>query len=394
MKSFNLGNIGINRRSLLVAGTAALLAGCQVIPKGPTTSTSGPATGPTPEPSSTALPTDETRHRIALLVPLSGENADVGNSIANGATMALLDTNASNLRITTYDTSRGARDAARKAVADGNKLILGPLLANNVPLVLAEARPANIPLISYSNDATVAGPDVYVMGHIPNQSIERTVEYAQKRGSRQFAAIIPEGDYGTAAQAALEKAIRAAGGRLVATESYRRGNTSIVSAAQRIAQRSGIDTVLIADGARLAALAAGELKSAGTTNYQLLGTELLSGEASVPRTSALRGAWFSAVSDDRFKRYSDSYSQRFGSQPHRISTLGFDSVLLTLKVAQDWKVGRSFPQSQMYESGGFLGVDGPFRFMRSGVADRAMEVREVRDGSVVVVEKAPANFAD
>ena len=48
----------------------------------------------------------------------------------------------------------------------------------------------------------------------------------------------------------------------------------------------------------------------------------------------------------------------------------------------------------MYESGGFLGVDGPFRFMRSGVADRAMEVREVRDGSVVVVEKAPSNFAD
>lgn len=390
----NVGKFGISRRMVMVTGTALLLAGCKVIPSGPATSTGTPSGGPTPEPSATALPTDETRHRIALLVPMSGANGDVGNSIANAATMALLDTNASNLRITTYDTAHNARRAARKAIADGNKLILGPLLANNVAQVLAEARPANVPLISYSNDATVAGPDVFVMGHIPNQSIRRTVQYAHDRGARLFGAIMPEGDYGAASKAALQSAIGEFGGRLVATESYRRGNTSIISAAQRLKSDGEMDAILIADGARLAALAAGELKPDGTGSYQLLGTELLSGETSVPRTSALHGAWFSAVSDDRFRRYVDSYRQRFGSQPHRISTLGFDSVLLTLKVAQSWKVGRSFPQSQMYEKGGFLGVDGPFRFMRNGVAERAMEVREVRDGSVVIISKAPTSFSD
>ena len=66
------------------------------------------------------LPTDTARHRVALLVPLSGENAAVGRSIANATTMALLDTNAENLRITTYDTATGAgtrRRAARSATA-------------------------------------------------------------------------------------------------------------------------------------------------------------------------------------------------------------------------------------------------------------------------------------
>ena len=41
---------------------------------------------------------------------------------------------------------------------------------------------------------------------------------------------------------------------------------------------------------------------------------------------------------------------------------------------------------------GFLGLDGAFRFQRSGVVERAMEVREVIGGKVVVVENAPGAF--
>lgn len=396
MKRLKLTAFKLDRRAVVLAGATALLAGCQIVPKPPTSTspTPTPSSTPTPEPSATALPTDETRHRIALLVPMSGSNAAVGNSIANATTMAILDTNASNLRITTYDTATGARNAARKAVADGNKLILGPLMANNVPQVLAEARPARVPIISYSNDASVAGPDVFVMGHMPGQSISRTVEYARRNGASRFGALLPSGEYGDRAQSALSSALSSYGGTLVKTERFARGNTSIVSAAQRLKATSGIDTVLIADGARLAALAAGELKPRGVGAYRLLGTELWSGESSVTRASAMRGAWFSAVSDSRYKRFSDSYSGRFGSQPYRISTLGYDSVLLTLRVAQDWRVGRSFPVSQLRSDGGFLGLDGPFRFMRDGVVDRAMEVREVRDGQVVIVSPAPASFDD
>ncbi|WP_209347598.1 penicillin-binding protein activator [Pontixanthobacter sp. CEM42] len=392
MNRIKLNRFAIDRRKLFVICATAVLAGCQLVPKSPTSTTQTPTSGPTPEPTATGLPTDETRHRIALLVPLTGDNGAVGNSIANATTMALLDTNASNLRITTYDTAKGARAAARKAVADGNKLILGPLTANNVPQVLAEARPADIPLISYSNDTTVAGPDVFVMGHIPSQSISRTVGYARRNGARNFAAIIPNGEYGKRAEDALSAAIQAGGGTLVATESFARGNTSIVSAAQRLNQRGGFDTVLIADGARLVALAAGELRPDANSSTRILGTELLSGESSVTRASALQGTWFSSVSDSRFKRFSDSYKGRFGGQPYRISTLGYDSVLLTLRVAQDWRIGRTFPISRLRNEDGFLGLDGVFRFQRSGLIERAMEVREVRDGKVIIVSPAPSKF--
>lgn len=385
--------IKLDRRALIVTAATVFLAGCQIVPK-TTAPTTGPADGPTPMPSETALPTDETRHRVALLVPMSGENGAVGTSIANAATMALLDTNADNLRITTYDTATGARSAAARAIAEGNKLILGPMLADNVSAVLAEARPARVPLISFSNDTSVAAADVFVMGHIPGQAVTRVVDHARQKGRSNFAAIVPEGEYGQRAEAALSGAVSANGGKLVATERYARGNTSIVSAAQRLKQRGGYDTVLIADGARLAALAAGELKPGGKGSELLLGTELWSGEAGLTRTSALRGSLFAAVSDARFKRFSESYQTRFGKQPYRIATLGYDSVLLTLNVASNWKVGRSFPMSALRDSGGFLGLDGPFRFDRSGVVERAMEVREVRDGQIVIVSPAPTTFGN
>jgi hypothetical protein len=109
-------------------------------------------------------------------------------------------------------------------------------------------------------------------------------------------------------------------------------------------------------------------------------------------TPVTSGALFAAVSDTRYKRFAESYETRFGTKPYRIATLGYDAVLLTLRVAREWKVGNPFPKGELYDRGGFLGVDGPFRFNRSGIADRALEVREVRGGEVVSVDPAPTGF--
>ncbi|MCK0128399.1 penicillin-binding protein activator [Erythrobacter sp. F6033] len=381
-----------SKRGLAIAGTALLLGGCSVIPKTGPSQTTGPVATPTPEPSATALPSDATRHRVALLVPMGGNTSAVGQSLANATTMALLDTNANNLRITTYDTSKGAGAAARRAIADGNKLILGPLLAENVPAVQAAARPAKVPAIAFSNDTRVASADVFLMGHVPEQSIRRSVAYARARGSNNFAALVPEGTYGQRSFDALTSALSDYGGNLIGSAQYARGNTSIVSAAQRLRAAGGYDTVLIADGARLAVQAAGEVRSSGAEGTRILGTELWSGESVLTRSGAINGAIFSAVSDGRYKRFADSYEARFGNKPYRIATLGYDSVLLTLRVARDWRVGRNFPTSMMFDRGGFLGVDGPFRFGRDGIAERALEVREVRSNSVVPVEAAPTSF--
>ncbi|MCB2079795.1 MAG: penicillin-binding protein activator [Novosphingobium sp.] len=380
-----------NRRKVVSVAALALLAGCKVIPKsGPEAPQPPPTTAPTPD----TLPTDTERHRVALLVPMSGANAAVGQSIANGATMALLDTNAQNLRVTTYDTSSGAAAAADKAIADGNKLILGPLLSDNIPAIVARARPAGVPVISFSNDASAAARDVFIMGSLPSQSVERVVEYARGQGVTSFAALVPRGEYGERASSALMSAAKARGGRVVAMEAYDRSNTSVTSAAQRLRTKGGYQAVLIADGGRIAARAAAPLTEGNPDTTRILGTELWSGESVVTSSPALNGAWFAAVADTRFRQFSSSYKSRFGGQPYRIATLGYDAVLLTLRVAREWRVGREFPSARMLDKGGFIGLDGAFRFNGSGAIERALEVREVRTGGVNVVSPAPTRFAD
>lgn len=375
-------------RVLVVGAATAALGACQVVPKGPR-QPAPPVAAPAPAPSASTLPADRQRHRIALLVPMSGANASAGQSIANATTMALLDTNASNLRITTYDTAQGAREAARKAVADGNRLILGPLMGGDIAAVVSEARASRVPVVSFSNDTTAASNDAFLMGQMPEQSIARTVRYVRGKGAQNFAVLAPGGEYGQRAEAALRTSVARNGGRLVAAESYARGNTSVVSAAQRLKAKGGYDSVLVADGGRLSAQGAAQLRA---PNVRILGTELWSGEAAVARSPALNGAVFSAISDTRYKRFADSYQARFGGAPHRIATLGYDAVLLTLRVARDWQPGRVFPVARLRDESGFIGIDGAFRFGADGIVQRAMEVREVRGGAVRVIDPAPAAF--
>ncbi|MFN3456019.1 MAG: penicillin-binding protein activator [Novosphingobium sp.] len=375
---------GALSRRWAVMGTLALLAGCTVIPKG-----TAPIAEPTEKaPDANTLPTDAGRHRVALLVPMTGVNAAVGQSIANAATMAVLDTNAANLRITTYDTATGAGAAASRAIADGNKLILGPLLSDDVVLVSNVARPAKVPMITYSNDSAVASRDVFVMGQAPGQSIARVLGFAKAKGVKAVAAIIPTGDYGQRATAGLTEAARANGVSVSAIETYDRGNTSVASAVRRAKDKAKFDALLIADGSRIA-LQAGPLAGKGV---KLLGTELWSGEGAIAKSPAMRGAWFAAVSDGRFGQFEKSYTSRFGATPSRLATLGYDSVLLTLNVARTWKPGTTFPTAKLYDPQGFIGLDGVFRFTASGMAERAMEVREVGAGTFSTVSPAPAKF--
>jgi branched-chain amino acid transport system substrate-binding protein len=178
-------------------GLAVFLAGCQsVVPRGAApVAPPPPPTRPSTAPI-TGLPQDEARHRIALLVPVTGPNAAVGQSIANAANLALLDTGGKKLRITTYDTGMGAAAAAQRAIAEGNRLILGPLLAEDARAVAPAARAAGVPVLSFSNDLSVAGDGTFLLGFNPAQSIDRVVRYARSKGMTRFAALVPSGLYG------------------------------------------------------------------------------------------------------------------------------------------------------------------------------------------------------
>lgn len=388
------------RRSFLGLGAAALLAfalaGCSVVPKArPQPPQEPEVEQPQVEPEETGprLPPDETRNRVAVLVPLTGPNGGVGQSIANAANLALLDSGGERIRITVYDTAKGgAAAAANEAVAAGNGLFLGPLLADDVRAVAPVAQRAGVPVITFSNDVSVAGGGVYVMGFTPDQSIERAVEYARGHGAARFAALVPEGVYGTRASQALLHAITRAGGSLVGSQSYDRGPGALRTAIGRMNASGGYDAILIADGGRIAAAAAPLIRAGASPGARILGTELWATESDLGRTPGLRGSWYASVSETMFNQLRGRYRARYGVNPYRLASLGYDAGLLAVRIGKDWRIGRPFPEGELRNPGGFAGVDGPFRFARNGVAERSLQVLEVTATGAVVVSPAPRGF--
>ncbi|KFG89200.1 ABC transporter substrate-binding protein [Sphingobium herbicidovorans NBRC 16415] len=378
---------------MIFAASALLVAACQsVVPRG-----AGPAPAE-PAPSgpdvTQGLPTDTMRHRVALLVPLSGPNAGVGQSIANATTLALLDTKADRVRITTYDTGMGAAAAVNKALAEGNRLILGPLLAEDARIIGPIASRANVPVISFSNDVSVAGNGVYIMGYNPNQSIDRVVEFAKAKGLSKFAALIPKGTYGERSGTSLLRAVEAEGGTVVSMQTFDRTPASMTAAVKKLQASSSYDALLIADSGRVAMQLAPIVRKNGGATARLLGTELWNTDRGLASVPALRGAWFATVSDGLYGQLANKYRARYGSAPFRLSALGYDAVLLTVRIARDWRPGTTFPAARLRDSGGFSGIDGAFRFGRNGVAERALEVSEVSTGTYTVVAAAPKAFTE
>ena len=381
-------------RQIIVLAGLSLLAACQtMVPKAP------PPAPPAPPPKVEAvpdktLPTDTARNRIALLVPLTGPNAQVGQSIANATTMALLDTKTERLRVTTYDTGTDPAGAARKAIAEGNKLILGPLTADDVKAVGPIARAAKVPVIGYSNDASVAGNGVYLLGYAPTQSINRVINYARSKGAKNFAALVPKGVYGERAGAAFLSAVKAAGGTAVGMETFDRSNASVTAAVKRLAGSSSYDALLVADIARIAVAVGPQIRTAGGANARILGTELWNTETNLNESAALRGAWFASVSDGLYRTLASKYRASYGATPYRLASLGYDSVLLTVRIAQNWQPGTDFPVARLTDPDGFAGIDGAFRFGGDGLAQRALEVQQVGAEGITVVDAAPRGFAN
>ena len=386
---------------LAVVAAALLISGCQtMIPKGkpPPTDQPPPVERPDePGDITTGLPQDKARHRVALLVPMTGANAGVGQSIANAANLAVLDTGGNAIRITTYDTATGAAAAAQKALAEGNTLILGPLLSEDVRAVAPVARARGVPLISFSNDSSVAGNGTYLLGFSPAQSIRRVVEFARSKGMTRFAGLVPNGVYGQRSSNALLRAVEASGGQVVSMQNFDRSKTSITAAITRMSKDSAYQAVLIADNGSFAAQAVPLIRRSGGSGgatAKILGTELWNTESGLVASVPMRGAWFASVPDNLYTQLVAKYRARYGRAPYRLASMGYDSVLLVTRISRDWKVGQPFPVKAMNDAGGFSGIDGPFRFGRDGIADRMLEVQQIDATGFTTVSSAPKQFQE
>lgn len=371
--------------------------------------------------------------RVALLLPLTGPQAGIGQSLLNAAQMALFDFADDEFELVVHDTkgtADGAAEAARSAIDDGAALILGPLLSASVRAVTPAARAAKVPVVAFSSDRLVAGNGIFTMGFYPETEVQRVVRYARSRGLQRFAALVPDNEYGAAVVASLKPSVEASGGLVTRIQYYDPRAQDFAGVVRQLAhydsrrqalveQRSelekrndevaqqalkrmeGLQTfgdlpfqaLLVADGGkRLQAIAAHlPFYDIDPSRVRMLGTGLWD-EPGVWAEPALVGGWFAAPAPQARADFEKQFVQVYGKKPPRIATLAYDATALAAVLARA-EGGARFDAQALTTPSGFFGRDGIFRFRTDGTAERGLAVLQVDRQGLGVVDKAPDSFA-
>lgn len=336
----------------------------------------------------------EERTQVALLLPLSGRGEEVGQSMLNAAQMALFDSGVDTLELMPRDTTetpQGAAAAARAAIGEGADLVIGPLFGDHVPAVRAVAQPANVNVISFSTDRSVAGGNVFLFGFLPADQVDRVVEYAVSQGMTSFAALVPSGAYGQAVANALQESA-AQRGATARVEYFDPSNTDYSDAVRRVSQGGPVDALMLpVTGLPLRGIA--PLMDYYGIDAQLLGTGLWD-IPDIGREPALHGAWFASPQPDLRAGFEQRYRAAFGEPPERLATLAYDAVALAAELVRSAPRGQpKFDAATLQDPAGYVGIDGIFRFGPDNLAQRGLAVLEVTPTGPVVLAPGAQSFA-
>jgi branched-chain amino acid transport system substrate-binding protein len=388
-------------RAASAASLALTLAAC------------GSATGPfghppadslaTRQKGSTAAPISNADHigsgpiKVALVLPLtqSGGASVVGVSLRNAAELALTEAGNNDLTLIVEDdhsTPDGARAAAQAALSDGADLIVGPLFASSVREVGEAARASGKPVIAFSTDASSAGRGVYLLSFLAESYVNRIIDFVASKGNKSMAALVPENDYGRIAEATFQQAAARNNIRVMTIEHFQ--PETLPAAVQKIAALGDqIDALFIPEQADAMPAVSHALTAAGLNSkkIQILGTGLWN-DARVLKLAALQGAWFAAPENGGYNAFSARYHAKYGADPTRIATLGYDAVSLAAALAHT-QGSQRYSETVLTNRSGFNGADGVFRFLPDGANERGLAVLEINDGVATPISPAPHSFA-
>lgn len=359
-------------------------------PPPPPPPTPGPeAVQPPPLPPGSKVP-------VALLLPLTGPSAALGQGMLDAALMAVYDAGANQVRLMPHDTGAGPRaaaDGAHAAIKDGARLIIGPLLAADVEAVKPVAQAANVPVLAFSTTASIAGAGVYLLSFQPRQEIARVVAFAHAKGVDRFAVLAPRTAYGQLATTAMQEAVAANQSQLIVSGDYEPNLSSLNDAARRFAhQGTNYDALLLPDGGtRLKALAPYLVyNSIDTDKIHLLGTGLWD-DASLGGEATLVHGWYAAPDPEGRRSFERRFRDAEGHAPPRLATLAYDATALAAVLAKNPE-GPDYSVAALTNPSGFVGLDGVFRLNRDGLVERGLAVLEVERDGPRVIDPAPQSF--
>lgn len=375
----------------LVLLSALVLAGCDplAMPGG----SAGGGSGKSVDPNAPV--------QVAMLLPRSDAGAGVvARSLENAARMAASQLKDVRVELRVYDTAGSPSQAAsqaQKAINDGAKIIVGPLFAEAANAVGVVAAAQNVNVLSFSNNPSIAGGNVFILGSTFDNTANRLLNFASRSGKRRVLIAHPQNLEGQFGRDAIQRAAVRNGVNVAGIESFAFSQAGVADAIPRItsaARSGGADMLFLTSNAAGALpLLVQMLPEAGLTNAQTqyIGLSRWDTPSQTLGLRGLQGGWFAMPDPQREMAFAARYRAMYGSNPHALGSLAFDAIAaIGTSVKQSGSKGLT--AGALTKPSGFQGATGIFRLTRSGTNQRGLAVAQVRGGKPVILENAPQSF--
>lgn len=335
--------------------------------------------------------------RVALLLPLSGDNAVLGRHLLDATQLAIYDLKADNIHLVPIDTASGIEFTKQKLDSEQPDLILGPLYAADAKEIYSYASNNNICMISFSNDKELAGNEcLFLLGMMPEESVKRITKYAQAKTLPDINSVLPKSKYGNTIETSLASLNKNAQSPVKVIGRYDPSNIKedVKQVTANISHYAQAETTLIVPegGNTLREFVTNMRGAKGGKKVKYLGSGLWEDDK-LQDIPELNGSWFaSSPRSDRIA-FEKRFEENFNYKPSRLSSLAYDGIALVASLAQNGLDRTTFDKNSITNPAGFKGVTGIFRFNKNGTNQRAMAVYEVRNDGFLEIDPAPQSFA-
>ena len=338
---------------------------------------------------------------VALLAPHgapSAQEAQLARDLEAAARLAVSDLDGVEIDLRVYGTAgkpAQARQAARNAVADGARIIVGPLHAASANAVATATAERNINVLAFSNNPTIAGGNLFILGQTFRTIADRLTRYAVRNGKRQILVVHSDNLAGRLGRDAIAAAVRAEGASLSGSVPYEFSQDGVVNAVpeiRRTAETSAADTIfLTANSAGALPLFSQMLPEAGLgpDRFQYIGLARWDTPPQTRDLPGVQGGWFALPDPARAERFASRFKAAQGTVPHPIAGLAYDGIAAVGALAKE---GRGLTRGDLTQPAGFQGVGGVFRLLPDGTNQRGLAVATITDGRVEVLSPAPQGF--
>ena len=332
----------------------------------------------TPEPAGKERP-------LALLLPLSGAQAELGQILSNTMELGFLETPHPGIKLLSFDTGstpEGALQAMQKALGAGSQMIVGPLTATEARAIQGLAP---LPILTLSNDRSVATEQIFPFGLMPEDQVKTLMTHLHAKGLRHIAVFAPQTPYGSLVSG-LFQAYATQGGSQLQVISYSPMDLQDPAFLSPL-MGQGIEAfVLVESGQNAAAVAAllayKDLLSPSVTCYGLDNWRTSPELATNPH---FEGATFVGADAQGFDTLSARYEAAFGTRPHPIAGIGYDALRVALVALSR----EESPLTTLTTPSGFMGTYGPL-ILRPGEGNQRSMVLYTFKGGHILPGGAPS----